>query len=155
MAGQADYVFDPGIAFPHVRAGKVRMLAVAGAKRSSFFPDVPTLAEIGFKGAELDIWFGMWAPNGIPAEVSARMATEIAKALTLREYQNSLRDSGRRTCRSEQCRIQEPVGQRSEATVWLDQGNKNQYRLTDCASLFSRTAERAVQQFDFSMATGR
>jgi tripartite-type tricarboxylate transporter receptor subunit TctC len=82
MANQADYVFDPGIAFPHVRAGKVRMLAVAGSKRSSFFPDVPTLAELGFKGAELDIWFGMWAPNGTPADVSARMAKEIAKVLT-------------------------------------------------------------------------
>lgn len=83
MANQADYVFDPGIAFPHVRAGKVRMLAVAGAKRSSFFPDVPTLAELGFKGAELDIWFGMWAPNGTPADVTARMAREIAKVLAL------------------------------------------------------------------------
>jgi tripartite-type tricarboxylate transporter receptor subunit TctC len=83
MAGQADYVFDPGIAFPHVRSGKVRMLAVVGSKRSSFFPDVPTLAELGFKGAELDIWFGMWAPNGTPAEVSARMGKEIAKALAL------------------------------------------------------------------------
>jgi len=83
MAGQADYVFDPGIAFPHVRAGKVRMLAVAGAKRSSFFPDVPTLVELGFKGAELDIWFGMWAPNGVPADVTTRMEKEIAKALTL------------------------------------------------------------------------
>ena len=83
MAGQADYVFDPGIAFPHVRSGKVRMLAVAGAKRSSFFPEVPTLAELGFKGAELDIWFGMWAPNGTPADISARMGKEIAKALSL------------------------------------------------------------------------
>ena len=83
LANQADYVFDPGIGFPHVRAGKVRMLAVAGAKRSAFFPNVPTLAELGFKGAELDIWFGMWAPNGIPADVTARMTNEIAKALTL------------------------------------------------------------------------
>jgi len=83
LSNQADYVFDPGIAFPHVRAGKVRMLAVAGAKRSSFFPDVPTLAELGFKGAELDIWFGMWAPNGTPADVTARMAREIAKVLAL------------------------------------------------------------------------
>ncbi|HEX5391061.1 MAG TPA: tripartite tricarboxylate transporter substrate binding protein [Burkholderiaceae bacterium] len=81
LANQADYVFDPGIGFPHVRSGKVRMLAVAGAKRSSFFPDVPTLAELGFKGAELDIWFGMWAPNGTPADVTARMGKEIAKAL--------------------------------------------------------------------------
>jgi tripartite-type tricarboxylate transporter receptor subunit TctC len=83
MAGQADYVFDPGIAFPHVRSGKVRMLAVAGAKRSSFFPDVPTLDELGFKGAELDIWFGLWSPNGVPAEVNMRVAREVAKALAL------------------------------------------------------------------------
>lgn len=83
MAGQADYVFDPGIAFPHVRSGKVRMLAVAGDKRSSFFPDVPTLSELGFKGAELDIWFGLWAPNGTPADVVARLNREIAKVLTL------------------------------------------------------------------------
>jgi tripartite-type tricarboxylate transporter receptor subunit TctC len=83
MAGQADYAFDPGIAFPHVRAGKVRMLAVAGAKRSSFFPEVPTLGELGFKGSELDIWFGMWAPNGVPTEVNERMAKEIGKALAL------------------------------------------------------------------------
>jgi tripartite-type tricarboxylate transporter receptor subunit TctC len=82
MSNQADYVFDPGISFPHVRAGKVRMLAVAGAKRSSFFPDMPTLSELGFKGAELDIWFGMWAPNGTPTDVTARMSKEIAKALT-------------------------------------------------------------------------
>ncbi len=81
LANQADYVFDPGIGFPHVRSGKVRMLAVAGAKRSSFFPDVPTLAELGFKGAELDIWFGMWAPNGTPADVTTRLGREIAKAL--------------------------------------------------------------------------
>lgn len=83
LANQADYVFDPGISFPHVRTGKVRMLAVAGAKRSAFFPDVPTLAELGFKGAELDIWFGMWAPNGVPADVMTRMTREIAKAVAL------------------------------------------------------------------------
>lgn len=83
MANQVDYVFDPGISFPHVRAGKVRMLAVAGNNRSSFFPDVPTLAELGFKGAELDIWFGMWAPNGTPADVIARLNKDVTKALAL------------------------------------------------------------------------
>ena len=83
LAGQADFVMDPGISFPHVKAGKARMLAVAGANRSSFFPEVPTLTELGMKGSELDIWFGMWAPNGTPAEVTSRMATEIGKALKL------------------------------------------------------------------------
>jgi allophanate hydrolase subunit 2 len=70
------------------------MLAVAGAKRSSFFPDVPTLAELGFKGAELDIWFGMWAPNGTPADVTARMAREIAKVLALPHVKKRLADMG-------------------------------------------------------------
>jgi len=81
MAGQADYVFDPGIAFPHIKAGKVKLLGVASAKRSPFFPDTPTLAEQGIKGAELDIWFGMWAPNGTPPEVVARLNRELAKVL--------------------------------------------------------------------------
>lgn len=97
MAGQADYVFDPGISFPHVRAGKVRMLAVAGAKRSSFFPDVPTLSELGFKGAELDIWFGLWSPNGTPADINARMGREIAKALALANTKNRYETLGAET----------------------------------------------------------
>lgn len=81
MASQADYVFDPGIAFPHIRSGKVKLLAVASSKRSPFFPDMPTLAEQGIKGAELDIWFGLWAPNGVPADVLARLNRELAKVL--------------------------------------------------------------------------
>jgi tripartite-type tricarboxylate transporter receptor subunit TctC len=81
MAGQADYVFDPGIAFPHIRSGKVVLLGVASSKRSPFFPDMPTLAEQGIKGAELDIWFGLWAPNGVPPEVIARLNRELAKML--------------------------------------------------------------------------
>lgn len=97
MAGQADYVFDPGISFPHVRAGKVRMLAVAGAKRSSFFPDVPTLSELGFKGAELDIWFGLWSPNGTPADINVRMGREIAKALALANTKNRYETLGAET----------------------------------------------------------
>ncbi len=81
MAGQADYVFDPGIALPHIRTGKVKLLGVASAKRSPFFPESPTLVEQGIKGAELDIWFGFWAPVGTPPDVLARLNREIAKAL--------------------------------------------------------------------------
>ena len=93
VAGQADYVFDPGIAFPHIRTGKVKLLAVTSAKRSSFFPDAPTLAEQGLKGAELDIWWGIWVPNNTPAEVKTRLDREIAKAITqasLKERYNAL-----------------------------------------------------------------
>ena len=81
MGGQADYVFDPGIAFPHIRSGKVKLLGVASSRRSPFFPDMPTLAEQGIGGAELDIWFGIWAPNGTSPEVIARLNRELAKVL--------------------------------------------------------------------------
>jgi tripartite-type tricarboxylate transporter receptor subunit TctC len=74
MASQADMAFDPGIAFPHIKAGKVKLLAVASDKKSPFFPDVPTYADLG-------IWFGLWVPNNTPAEVSARLTREVTKIL--------------------------------------------------------------------------
>ncbi len=81
LAGQADMVCDPGIAFPHIRTGKVKLLGVLSDKRSPFFPDVPTIAEQGFKGANLDIWFGMWTPNNTPPEVINRLNRELVKVL--------------------------------------------------------------------------
>ena len=81
MASQADMAFDPGIAFPHIKAGKVKLLAVASDKKSPFFPDVPTYADLGLKDASLDIWFGLWVPNHTPADVSARLTREITKIL--------------------------------------------------------------------------
>ncbi|MDM0109540.1 tripartite tricarboxylate transporter substrate binding protein [Variovorax sp. J22R24] len=82
LSGQADFVCDPGIAFPHIRTGKVKLLGVVSAKRSPFFPDVPTVGEQGFPGANLDVWFGMWAPNGTSPDIVARMNREIGKALS-------------------------------------------------------------------------
>jgi tripartite-type tricarboxylate transporter receptor subunit TctC len=81
MASQADMAFDPGIAFPHIKAGKVKLLAVASDKKSPFFPDVPTYADLGLRDAGLDIWFGLWVPNHTPADVSARLTREISKIL--------------------------------------------------------------------------
>ena len=50
LAGQIDFMFDPGIAFQHVKSGRLKMLAVGSPKRSPLFPDVPTLDEAGLKG---------------------------------------------------------------------------------------------------------
>ena len=80
LGGHADYVFDPGIAMPHIKDGKVKLLGVASKTRSSYFPDTPTLSEQGIPGAELDIWFGVWAPLKTPPEVIERMQRELAKA---------------------------------------------------------------------------
>jgi tripartite-type tricarboxylate transporter receptor subunit TctC len=81
LAGQIDYYFDPGISFPHVRTGKLKMLAVASNKRSALFPDVPTLAEVGYPGVEADTWFGVYAPAGTPPEVIARLNRDLNRAL--------------------------------------------------------------------------
>jgi tripartite-type tricarboxylate transporter receptor subunit TctC len=93
MAGQADFVFDPGIAFPHIKAGKVKLLGVASDRKSPFFPDAPTYADLGIKNASLDIWFGVWAPNNLPADVTERLSRELTKALgapALKERFNGL-----------------------------------------------------------------
>jgi tripartite-type tricarboxylate transporter receptor subunit TctC len=94
LSGQADFVCDPGIAFPHIRTGKVKLLGVVSEKRSPFFPDVPTVGEQGFKGANLDIWFGMWAPNGTSPEMIARVTRDLTKALALPAVKSRYGDLG-------------------------------------------------------------
>lgn len=81
MGGQIDFVMDPGIALPYINGGKVKLLGVLSAKRSPFFPNVRTLAEQGVPGAELDIWFGMWAPKNISSDVVARIQKELPRVM--------------------------------------------------------------------------
>ena len=81
LAGQLDFLFDPGIALPHVKAGRLKMLAVGSPKRSPLFPDVPTLDEVGLKGFDADTVFGFYAPAGTPADVIAKLNGEINRIL--------------------------------------------------------------------------
>jgi tripartite-type tricarboxylate transporter receptor subunit TctC len=81
QAGDADFVLDPGISFQFVRAGRMGMLAVASARRSPAFPDVPTMAESGVSGVDLDTWFGVWVPVGTPAEIVSRFGSALSKVL--------------------------------------------------------------------------
>ena len=81
LAGQIDFNFDPGIGLPHVRSGKLRLLAVGSPTRSPLFPDVPTLAEAGLKGFDADTVFGFYAPAGTPPTVIERLNTEINRIL--------------------------------------------------------------------------
>ena len=81
LGGQLDFMFDPRIGLPQVRAGKLRLLAVGSPKRSPLFPDTPTLAEAGMVGFDADSWFGFYAPAGVPADILARLNREINRAL--------------------------------------------------------------------------
>jgi tripartite-type tricarboxylate transporter receptor subunit TctC len=66
----------------HIKSGKVKVLASCGAKRSSFLPDVPTMAEAGVPGYELDQWFGLFAPAGTPAEIIDKLSNELKAIFT-------------------------------------------------------------------------
>lgn len=81
LAGQVDFFFDPGIGLAHVRADKLRLLAIAGLRRSPAFPDVPTLDEIGLKGFDAGQTHGFYAPAGTPAPVVERLNREINRIL--------------------------------------------------------------------------
>jgi tripartite-type tricarboxylate transporter receptor subunit TctC len=81
LGGQIDYYFDPGIAINQVRSGKLRMIGVAGMKRSTLFPDVPTLHEAGLKGLDAGTTHGFYVPAGTPPEIVNRLNREIDKAL--------------------------------------------------------------------------
>jgi tripartite-type tricarboxylate transporter receptor subunit TctC len=82
MAGQTDLMFDTMLsALPHVKAGKLKALAVTSSQRSPVAPNIPTVAESGLPGYEAIAWNGILAPAGTPKEVIARLNTELRKVL--------------------------------------------------------------------------
>jgi tripartite-type tricarboxylate transporter receptor subunit TctC len=74
IAGQTQFAFvNTPLALPHVRAGKLRALAVTGAKRSPATPDYPTMSEAGVPGFVVESWYGLLAPAGTPDAVIAKL----------------------------------------------------------------------------------
>ncbi|PXW97654.1 tripartite-type tricarboxylate transporter receptor subunit TctC [Sphaerotilus hippei] len=82
LGGQLPAMSSPiGDYLPHLRSGKVRVLATSGAKRSRFLPDVPTYTEQGFKALEMVEWYGFFLPPKAPADVVERAAQAIRAAV--------------------------------------------------------------------------
>ncbi len=75
---------------PHVRAGKLRALAVSSAKRSPSVPELPTVAEAGIPGFAVDQWYALFAPTGTPKEIVAKLYGEIAKTVAHPETRERL-----------------------------------------------------------------
>jgi tripartite-type tricarboxylate transporter receptor subunit TctC len=95
LGGTLPVAFDNiASALPHVKAGKLRALAVTTAKRSAVAPDVPTLAESGLPGYELSSWQAVFAPAGTPPAIVDRLYTEIAKILQRPDVQKRLTELG-------------------------------------------------------------
>jgi tripartite-type tricarboxylate transporter receptor subunit TctC len=94
LGGQVDYSFDPGIAFPHIKSGKLRLLAVGSAKRSPLYPGTATLAELGLTGFDTGTTHGFWAPAGTPQPIVDRLNAEINKALALPAVAEAIKGLG-------------------------------------------------------------
>lgn len=93
MGGQINMMFDTG-AFPHIKGGKIRALAVAAEKRHPLIPDVPTFEELGIKGMIMNAWYGVAAPAGTPAAVVAKVNQAVEHALKSGELSKRLTDIG-------------------------------------------------------------
>ena len=79
---------------PHIKAGKLRPLAVTTAKRSAALPDVPTLDEAGLKGFNIGTWFGVLAPAATPKDIVARLNAEMVKIIQSPEFKAKMADIG-------------------------------------------------------------
>jgi len=95
LSGRVQLMFSSVVAIlPHIKAGKLRSLAVTGSKRLSSMPELPTVAESGLIGYEASSWYGVLAPAGTPKEIIARLNAETVKALEQPEVRNSLLAEG-------------------------------------------------------------
>ncbi len=95
IGGQTQLMF-PSLftALPYVKSGKLRGLAVAGAKRSALLPDVPTLKEAGFEGVEVDQWYALFAPAKTPKDIVVKLNTALNKVLADPEIIKKLEGHG-------------------------------------------------------------
>jgi len=95
IAGQVMMMYDQvSTSHPHVKAGKLKALAVTSSTRSSLFPDLPTVDEAGVKGYEAITYNGLLAPAGTPREVLVRLQSEVAKAVAVPAMRTSFLDRG-------------------------------------------------------------
>ncbi len=83
LANEVSMTFDPYLGISHVRAGKMRPIAVTSSKRSSGLPEVPTLEEAGIKGLVVETWIGLFAPAGTSKAVVDMLQSEAVRMIGL------------------------------------------------------------------------
>ncbi|OWT58455.1 Bug family tripartite tricarboxylate transporter substrate binding protein [Candidimonas nitroreducens] len=95
LGGQVPVLFDTIVSsMPQIKAGKIRALAVTTAHRSAFLPEVPTIAESGYPGFNIDTWIALFGPRGLPAEVSNTLTKALAAIAADPETQKQFKASG-------------------------------------------------------------
>jgi tripartite-type tricarboxylate transporter receptor subunit TctC len=117
MGGQVQMMFDNmPAAWPHVKAGKLRALAVTTAERSKTAPDLPTMEESGFPNFDVSSWFGILAPAGTPADVVNKLNAAIEKAISKPDVQKRFTDLGAVTAKTTPAEFGEFI--KSEVATW-------------------------------------
>lgn len=92
IAGQTQVHFNtPGTLLPHVKAGKLRALAMTSAQRADFAPDLPTVAESGVPGFEANVWYGIYGPRTLPARLVQRWSDAINRYIQTPQAQTHYR----------------------------------------------------------------
>ena len=95
LAGQiAALFFNTPAALPYVKAGKLRALGVSTARRSALLPDVPTIAESGVPGFDIDVWFGLAVPAATQSEIVNKTQRDIARVLAMPDVRRQLTELG-------------------------------------------------------------
>jgi tripartite-type tricarboxylate transporter receptor subunit TctC len=96
LSGEVKILFTAlgGSVAPHLRAGKLKVIAVTERRRTPLLKDIPTMAELGYPGVEVDAWYGVLAPAGTPQPVIARLNREINEVLAVPEVRERLAGAG-------------------------------------------------------------
>src|SRR6266478_3071987 len=95
VAGEVQMSFSNTVAInQHVRSGRLRALAVAGARRTALMPEVPTMKEAGVEGVEVPLWFGLLAPAATPREIVRTLSAAVAKAASSSDLRKRLLEQG-------------------------------------------------------------
>ncbi len=91
MSGQIQLIADPMLSsLPLVQGGKIKALGITSLKRAAAAPEIPTVEESGVKGFEFVSWYGLWGPRGLPADISSKLQSDIAKILGMPEVKARL-----------------------------------------------------------------
>jgi tripartite-type tricarboxylate transporter receptor subunit TctC len=95
ISGRVQIMFpNVPVSLPHIKAGRLRALAVSTAKRSALFPELPTIAKSGLPGFEVTQWSGLLAPAGAPKAIIGKYQRDIAAALSLPDVRQKLVSQG-------------------------------------------------------------
>ena len=87
------HLMSENVVMPHVKAGKLTLLAINYHERHWEFPDVPTLSELGYAGADIPIWFSIWAPAATPRDIVMRLNAKVVEIARTPEMQARLKEA--------------------------------------------------------------